>query len=264
MDTSTAHRKIELQSAEDFSYLIANVRRAAAEHINAAFPPVEPSSSSSSSAAQAGGDDELRVQIETLVDEYITRTFTLAAPNLTINGLPVRDPGPFLSGGNGGGAEGKAADQPEEQHEPFDGRKRDRVEDLSRQEEDLLRDIAALKRKVPGAAAAGWAERVRSGIVEDEKILQQRREELVRLVGEGGWDEENRARGRRSAVPGGEEGKSRSGVLGDFKTLERQEAVERTFGGAVEMLGRLKGDMPATVAKMERARVAGEYVVTER
>jgi len=30
------------------------------------------------------------------------------------------------------------------------------------------------------------------------------------------------------------------------------------------MLGRLKGDMPATVAKMERARVAGEYVVTER
>ncbi|OIW26541.1 hypothetical protein CONLIGDRAFT_646700 [Coniochaeta ligniaria NRRL 30616] len=253
MDSSIAHRKIELQSAEDFSYLIANVRRAAAEHINAAFPPVEASSTAH------GDEDELRTQIEKLVDEYIARTFTLAAPNLTINGLPVDDPRPFLSG-NGEGRK----DEPEERHEPFDGRKREKVEELSRREEELLADIAGLKRRVPGAAAAGWAERVRGGIAEDEKVLLQRREEVVRLVGEGGWnDDESRGRGRKSVAPGEEE-KRRKGVLGDVKTLERQEDVERAFGGAVEMLGRLKGDMPATVAKMERARVAGEYVVTER
>lgn len=239
MDTSLAHRKIELQSAEDFSYLIANVRRAAAAHINEAFPPVDPSTTQ-------GGDDELRQQIEVLVDEYITRTFTLAAPNLRVNGLPVTDPGPFLSGGDG-----KKKDEPEEQHEPFDGQKRERVEMLVREEEDLLRDIAALKRKVPGATAGSWGERVRGGIEGDERVLEQRKEEIVRMVREGGWDEEGK-------------GKKSKGMLGDVKPLERQEDVERAFGGAVSMLGRLKGDMPATVAKMERARVAGEYVVTER
>lgn len=60
MDTSTDHRKIELQSAEDFTYLINNVRRAAADSINAAFPPVE---------GAGGHGDELRTQIEQLVNE---------------------------------------------------------------------------------------------------------------------------------------------------------------------------------------------------
>lgn len=45
--------------------------------------------------------------------------------------------------------------------------------------------------------------------------------------------------------------------------LERQEGVEEGFRRAVEGLGRLKKDMPAVVAKMERAKVAGEYVVTK-
>lgn len=53
-----AHRKIELQSPEDLTFLINNVRRAAEEHVNAAFPPVDD-----------GPDDadELRVRIEKLV-----------------------------------------------------------------------------------------------------------------------------------------------------------------------------------------------------
>lgn len=54
-----AHRKIELQSPEDLTFLINNVRRAAEEHINAAFPPVDD--------AQDDGADELRVRIEKLV-----------------------------------------------------------------------------------------------------------------------------------------------------------------------------------------------------
>lgn len=58
MDAAGAHRKIELQSPEDLTYLITNVRRAAAAHIGEAFPPVE-----------GEGDDELRVRIEKMVDE---------------------------------------------------------------------------------------------------------------------------------------------------------------------------------------------------
>jgi kinetochor protein Mis14/NSL1 len=61
MGDAVAHRKIELQSPEDLIYLITNVRKAAADSINAAFPPVE--------GEDGHGEDELRVQIENLVEE---------------------------------------------------------------------------------------------------------------------------------------------------------------------------------------------------
>ena len=61
MDSSSAvHRKIELQAPEDLTYLIDNVRRAAADSINAAFPPVE---------GADGQEDELRLQIEQMVND---------------------------------------------------------------------------------------------------------------------------------------------------------------------------------------------------
>lgn len=56
---SQAQRKIELQSPEDLSYLIANVRNAAAARLNEAFPQVE----------GHDGEDELRNQIELLVND---------------------------------------------------------------------------------------------------------------------------------------------------------------------------------------------------
>ena len=56
---STGQRKIELQTNEDLSYLISNVRRAATARLNEAFPVVE-------------GEDELREHIEALVNEVRT------------------------------------------------------------------------------------------------------------------------------------------------------------------------------------------------
>lgn len=56
-----AHRRIELQSPEDLTYLIDNVRRAAADSINAAFPPVD--------NPLDGQEDELRNHIEQLVND---------------------------------------------------------------------------------------------------------------------------------------------------------------------------------------------------
>src|SRR5687768_10505523 len=60
MDSASAHRKIELQAPEDLSYLISNVRRAAQERIDEAFPPASRSH---------GEEDELRSQIEALVND---------------------------------------------------------------------------------------------------------------------------------------------------------------------------------------------------
>ena len=57
---------IELQAPEDLAFLIANVRRAAAESIAAAFPPVQGSSGAKEDK------DELHASVEKLVDEVCT------------------------------------------------------------------------------------------------------------------------------------------------------------------------------------------------
>ncbi|KAF4335745.1 hypothetical protein FBEOM_10391 [Fusarium beomiforme] len=209
-------RKIELQTPDDLSYLIANVRRAAAERLNEAFPIVEGND----------GEDELRNQIEKLVNEYIDKTFSLASPNLSINGLPV-SPDSFLSEKNA---------EPDTAYEPFDTRKRRRVADLITQEEKLLEDVAALKRSVPATTAAAQAEQLRDSLKRDDDMLEARKQQVIAEAVE---------------------------VDLDVQPLERQDTVEAGFRRAVEGLGRLKRDMPAVVAKMERARVAGEYVVTQ-
>ncbi|KAK5995531.1 hypothetical protein PT974_03940 [Cladobotryum mycophilum] len=216
---SDVQRKIELQSPEDLTYLITNVRNAAAARLNEAFPQVE---------GPDGGEDELRTQIEAL---YINKTFSLAAPNLSINGLPV-DPNPFLSG--------SSVPAPDLVYEPFDTRKRRAVADLITQEEKLLEDVAALKRSVPAKVAAEHAERIRAAIKQDEDDVRQRVEGLTSAA----------------AV-------AASGADVAVEEMQRQEGVESGFKDAVQGLGRLKRDMPAVVAKMERARVAGEYVVTK-
>ncbi|KAM7183298.1 putative kinetochore protein [Naviculisporaceae sp. PSN 640] len=261
MDIS--HRRIELQAPEDFSYLINNVRRAAADSINAAFPPVP--------EGDDAQEDELRVRIEQMVDEYITKTFTLAAPNISINGLPV-DPTRFLSSSN---PTASATLLPEEQYEPFDARKRARVEELAREEEDLLRSIASLKRRVPAATANSWAGATKNAILEDEKMLDAAKERVIAdLTGQGQsggtqQQETTEGEGEEENAPGGinkNNKKKKRVLLEDIGPLplERQENVEEEYKDAVETLGRLKRDMPATVAKMERARVAGGYVVTGR
>ncbi|KAK2928777.1 Zn2-C6 fungal-type DNA-binding domain [Fusarium oxysporum f. sp. vasinfectum] len=196
--------------------LSSNVRRAAAERLNEAFPVV----------GGNDGEDELRNQIEKLVNEYIDKTFSLASPNLSINGLPV-SPDSFLSESNV---------EPETVYEPFDTRKRRRVADLITQEEKLLEDVAALKRSVPATTAEAQAEQLRDSLKRDDDMLEARKQQIIAEAAE---------------------------VDLDVQPLERQDGVEKGFRRAVEGLGRLKRDMPAVVAKMERARVAGEYVVTQ-
>ncbi|KAI0399958.1 hypothetical protein F4802DRAFT_602475 [Xylaria palmicola] len=229
-------RKIELQVPEDLAYLVANVRRAAAARIDEAFPPV----------VDDDTEDELRTQIEALVDEYITKTFTLASPNLTINGLPV-DASHFLSSPSSSSPNNPNHPQaPDEVFEAFDARKRARVEALTADEEDLLRDIARLKKTVPLSASAAWAEGFRAGVRADEEALTSQLTTTADADGGAGTKT------------------TRGGDALTIAPLDRQPAVEAAFAAAVAGLGRLKTEMPALVARMERARRAGEYVVTER
>ncbi|KAK3191998.1 hypothetical protein K4F52_002041 [Lecanicillium sp. MT-2017a] len=228
-----AQRRIELSSKQDLAYLVANVRRAAAEYMAEAFPQIE---------GQASDEDELRNQIEVLVDEYINQTFTLASPNLSINGLPVQPESflkdPSLSHRNNTGApqEGGDGEDGEALYEPYDAAKRQRVADLVAQEEKLLEDVAALKRAVPAAVAAEHARALDEAASRDEEALQA-------------------ALARASSSSGT--------VPLELPPLARQEGVEAGFKRAVGGLARLKREMPSVVARMERARVAGEYVVSD-
>lgn len=130
--------------------------------------------------------------------------------------------------------------EPQIEYEPWDGRLRERVEDLARQEEELLNEIAALKKSVPAHVAAETAQRYREAAERDDAAIKERRQAIEDAVA---------AR--------------KDGVL-EIDRLDRQDAIETAHRSAIEGLGKVKREMPSTVAKMERARVAGEYVVSER
>jgi hypothetical protein len=78
--TASAHRKIELQSPADLTYLIANVSRAARAKIDTHLPP---------DAAPESGEDALRRRVEVLVEEYIRKTFEGAKEGISVNGMGV-------------------------------------------------------------------------------------------------------------------------------------------------------------------------------
>ena len=63
--TESAHRKIELQSPADLTYLIANVSHAAREKLDQHLPP----EAAQSELQQGKGDDKLRLRVEELVDQ---------------------------------------------------------------------------------------------------------------------------------------------------------------------------------------------------
>lgn len=104
-----------------------------------------------------------------------------------------------------------------------------------------MRDIAVLKKTLPAAAARQYGDAFWEGLRADEHAFAAAQAQVV------------------AAPP-----LPPAGTVLDAQGLQRREDVERGYRGVVGTLGRLKREMPATVARMERARVAGEYVISER
>jgi len=143
--------------------------------------------------------------------------------------VPLDSP---LLGARSAAATAAAADDDvaEEEFEPFSDALRERAARLLRQEEELLVEIGRLRREAPREAARVWMEELGRG--EEE---------------EGGAEEEEKVE-----------------VELAVERLERQEEVEGSWRRGVEGLVRLKRELPATAARMERARGAGEYALAER
>ncbi|PWY72870.1 kinetochore protein Mis14 [Aspergillus eucalypticola CBS 122712] len=163
------HRKIELQSPADFTYLYANTVALSRAKLDLHLPP---------SANPNDGPDPMRERVRELVDEYINRTFNSASPSISINGLDSTSPEwPFPA----------AFTAPTEQveYEAYDGKLASRVTSLYAQLESLTTTVAQLRRDAPGRAAKAYAEQLRRALREDEE-----EEKLEDLDGEEMKEEE--------------------------------------------------------------------------
>lgn len=163
--------------------------------------------------------------------QYINKVFLTSGENITINGLEP-SPKQLNSLLTSSTPEGISI----EEHEPFNSKLWEKAKLLARQEEDLIEDIATLRRTVPSAATSGLKRDYKDMMEGDEAELRRRMEVLKEQEGKGAELE-----------------------LGP---LERQADVETSWKNGVNGLGRLRRTMPEMVAKKERAERAEEYIRT--
>ncbi|KAL8699773.1 MAG: hypothetical protein Q9201_005818, partial [Fulgogasparrea decipioides] len=137
------HRKIDLQSPADLTYLHSNIKTSAQQKLDLAIPP---------SVTPTDSTDTFRPHVQQLVQGYITQTLALALPSLAINGL---DAEPSILGG----ADAKANEiEDESNYEPYDPRLAEKLRTLYRQLEWEHTRVAELRREAPGAAARAFEE----------------------------------------------------------------------------------------------------------
>jgi kinetochor protein Mis14/NSL1 len=214
------HRKIELQSPQDLTYLTSQIRTAARQKLDLHLP-----------AQTSDTPDDLRAQTEVLVDAFVAQVLAGLKSNITINGLDV------IAQARGGGFGGEGADAMEidteagvgvegvekEEFEAFDEKLRSRLADQVARRDKLVASISKHRRETPAAAARRWEEQFEreAEAMEAQKVKSL---ESAATVEEGLLD------------------------VG----LKREEEVRRNWEKAVEGLGRLNKGLPETRARLER------------
>lgn len=79
----TTHRKIELQSPLDLTYLQNNATLCLREKLDLHFPP--------SAAPASASDDVFKSRVEDLVSQYLAKVFEDVKANLAVNGLEGKE-----------------------------------------------------------------------------------------------------------------------------------------------------------------------------
>jgi len=94
----STHRKIELQSPADLSYLISNTSLAARGRLDTHFPPLSnpetitaANGSGNTNGGQAKEEFDLRKRVEELVQAYIEEVYKGVKGNVSVNGLEGRE-----------------------------------------------------------------------------------------------------------------------------------------------------------------------------
>ncbi|KAL4991266.1 kinetochore protein Mis14 like-domain-containing protein [Aspergillus falconensis] len=281
---SSHYRKIELQSAADFTYLHGNTVALSRQKLDLHLPP---------SAAPNNEPDPMRERVRELVDDFITRTFASASASVSINGLDSSSPEfPFPA----------AFTAPTEletvEYEPFDGKLAARVTSLYAQLESLTTTVAQLRRDAPRRAAKEYANELGSIIEEEDKEFEDGEEEddadveMDDADPDGNQDQSQAQSEEGAANTNGEEKRRRRRVskkewnldipLGTEQEAERWRNGEmaEVYEDALRTLLRLQGEpvpgdddtavpksdgvdgnaLASTVGKAERAGRAIEFV----
>ena len=160
-------------------------------------------------------------------NQFVNRTFTLAHPSISINGLPSLPPAEYA--------------QPVDEYEAFDGRLHARVAELAALVEQRTLQNANYRRAVPRAVVAAY-----------EAAIDAEERSAARL--RKGWE------AKLEAAAAATEGTA--GLL--VKEIDRRDEVERTRLRATEGLGRLKSTVPEIGGRLEKAVLAADYVLEKR
>jgi kinetochor protein Mis14/NSL1 len=156
--------------------------------------------------------------------KYIKDVLHKTAANITINGL---EPSEELINNILMNSTSPSHHEIEE-HEPFNTRLFEKAKERAREEEELIEEIATLRRKIPHSVAETAKRIYKEGVEGDEEQLRRRAE----LAKEQEWAQMG---------------------LG---SLERQEVVEASWNQGIKGLERLMKTMPEMVARKERAEMA--------
>jgi kinetochor protein Mis14/NSL1 len=221
------HRKIELQSPSDLTYLTSQIRRAARQKLDLHLPPITSDSE----------PDELRRSVEDLVESFLAQVLQGMRHSISINGIDVVTRGRegdevdergnrvVVMGGRDGQGEGESMVEKEE-FEAFDEKLRGQLSSTVAQRDALISKISQHRRTTPSATAKAFQEQWGIG----EKSLEEAQRIMEEQVKTAGMD-----------------------GVGDMQGLKRQEEVERNWERAVQGLARLNKELPETRARLERA-----------
>ncbi|CAG8068396.1 unnamed protein product [Penicillium salamii] len=248
------HRRIELQSPADFTYLYANTVALSRRQLDLHIPP---------SASEKETPDPMRERVRELVDEYIHKTFDTASASISINGIDsTSSQFPFPA----------AFTEPVEQveYEQYDSELAARVTSLYAQLESLNTTVAQHRRDAPRRAAKEYAAQLKMMMQEDEDYENELANSRHEKEDESMEDQASKDGSRSSFDPAWR-------LEADLGTEEEQERwksgdIAGVYEDTLRILLRLQGEgdavevgaggeaLATTVGKAERAGRAAEVV----
>jgi kinetochor protein Mis14/NSL1 len=131
------HRKIELQSPGDLTYIQAQIRNAARQKLDLHLPAV----------SDGAEPDDLRRKTEELVDAFVAQVLEGMRHNISINGMDV------VHGAENGAVDGVVKGVEEEEFEDLDNKLRERLRTAIARRDALVGKIAQHRRTTPALAS---------------------------------------------------------------------------------------------------------------
>ncbi|KIW89405.1 uncharacterized protein Z519_10259 [Cladophialophora bantiana CBS 173.52] len=197
------HRKVELQSPHDLTYLQSNLIACARQKLDLHFPlltaaqeksqpatvipldgvQLNGSSQSRNTKAQDGNEveDPLRVRVREVVEAFIARTWEGACKNITVNGLDATSLPVALTTANAANSTGDQQGEEKEDkegvdfvYEPYDSQLQAKVAALYGELETLTAQVSKLRRIAPAQGAEMFAKRLMEEMETDNVEFERR------------------------------------------------------------------------------------------